>query len=435
MSRHEPFAFKTSSDLLKKAKELSIELPFQKDISPLLNTYHINSVKLPNRFAVHPMEGFDAKEDGTPGELTFRRYKRFAEGGSGLIWFEAFSVIPEARSNPHQLMITNKNLDSFKRLVEHTRNSAYKKFGNSHIFLVTQLNHSGRFSKSEGKLTPLSAQHNPFLDKNPDNVHILSDNELDYLQDKYIDSAKLAEKAGFDAVDIKACHGYLIHDLITAHTRRDSKYGGNFENRTRFLTEIIQKIREQISGVGTAVRMNIYDGIPYPYGFGVSEASSLKIDLTEPKILIEKLADFGCKLINVSTGIPYYNPHLGRPFDRAIPCSDIPDEHPLEGVAHLLNITGELQKHFPKITIVGTGYSWLRQFFPNVAAAVLERGEASLIGLGRSSFAYPDAPKDIMIAGEMNPDKVCISCSHCTELMRNNQACGCVIRDKDIYSR
>ena len=436
MSQHAPFLFKSSADLLKTAENLGIELPFQEEISILFEKFTIGSKNIPNRMTVQPMEGFDADPDGSPSELTFRRYSRFAQGGSGIIWFEATSVLPEGRSNPHQLMLSVRNQDSFKRLVEKTRHWAYNSFGNSHdVFLVLQLTHSGRYSKPEGRPKPQAAYFNPLLDKQTEDVHILSDEELNRIRDKYVEAARLAYLAGFDAIDIKACHGYLVNELLASHTRKSSRYGESFENRSCFLTEVIKNAKGEAPGVSLAVRVSAYDGIPYPYGFGVSRDGSLGIDLNEPKELVRRLIATGCSLFNVTVGNPYSVSHLGRPFDRPLPGATVPEEHPLEGVARLLEINGEFEKEFPEVPFVGTGYSWLRHFLPNVGAAVVDRGEASFIGLGRSSFAYPDAPKDLMATGIMDPKKVCITCSRCSELMRHGHISGCVVRDKEIYGR
>jgi 2,4-dienoyl-CoA reductase (NADPH2) len=434
MSRHEPFTFQSGPELLRKAGELGGELPFQDSVSPLFECLAIGSKTLANRLAVQPMEGFDADTDGSPGELTFRRYRRYAEGGCGLIWFEATSVVPEGRSNPHQLMLHPRNLDSFKRLVDETRRSSQKVFGSSHeIFLVLQLTHSGRYSQPEGQPLRQVADFNPNLDRKPEDVRILSDDELDRYQDKYVEVARLAEQAGFDAVDIKACHGYLVNELLAARTRESSRYGETFENRILFLSEVIQKIRDRTPGLCLAVRLSAFDGIPG--GFGVFGDNPEDIDLSEPKELVRQLAQSNCSFFNITVGNPYEKPHLGRPFDRPLQGASLPEEHPLEGIARLMRITAIFQKEFPDIPFVGTGYSWLRHFFPNVGAAVLQRGEASLIGLGRSSFAYPDAPRDLMSSGALDSGKVCISCSRCTELMRNGYESGCVMRDKEIYGK
>lgn len=434
MARHESFAFKSSSELLQKVGELGIKLPFQDSITPLFGGIQVSSKRIMNRLAVQPMEGFDAKMDGSPSELTFRRYQRYGEGGSGLIWFEATSVVPEGRSNPRQLLLTARNLDSFKRLVEQTRLAAYRMFGNSHeVYLVLQLTHSGRYSRPEGIANPQVACLSPLLDANLDKVKVFSDSELDRLQDEYLNAACLAGKSEFDAVDIKACHGYLVNDLLAAHSRENSRYGGSFENRTRFLSELVQNIRSEVPAVGTAVRFSAYDGIPY--GFGVSQDNSLNVDLTEPKKLVSRLVSFGCSLFNITVGNPFLKPHLGRPFDRLLPGASLPEEHPFEGIARLLRIAAEFQKEFPEVSFIGTGYSWLRQFFPYVGAAVLERREAAFVGLGRSSFAYPDAPRDLMSRGVLEPKKVCITCSRCSELMRNGRVSGCAVQDKEIYGK
>jgi len=436
MSRHEPFNFRSSEELLAKASDLGVEIPFQQDLSPLFEEISLRSKKIVNRLAVQPMEGYDANPDGSPSDLTFRRYKRFSTGGSALIWFEATSVVPEGRSNPRQLWLHRQSVDGFTRLVAEVREEAIRILGAGHdIYCVLQLTHSGRYSKPEGNSQPCVALYNPILDERRENLHIFSDEELDLLQESFIDAACLAGRAGFDAVDIKACHGYVINELLAAFGRQDSKYGGSFDNRVRFLEELINKIRQEVPHIQIVVRLNAFDGIPFPDGFGVSRDESGCIDLTEPKQVISRLVEKGCSLLNITAGIPYLTPHLGRPFDRPVKGSPKPPEHPLEGVSRLLSHTSELQKEFPELPVVGTGYSWLRQFFPNVGAAVLQNKKAAFIGVGRSAFAYPEAPLDLMKKGKMKPKKVCISCSRCSEMMRIGGIAGCVMKDKEIYGK
>jgi 2,4-dienoyl-CoA reductase-like NADH-dependent reductase (Old Yellow Enzyme family) len=134
-------------------------------------------------------------------------------------------------------------------------------------------------------------------------------------------------------------------------------------------------------------------------------------------------------------GSPYFNPHITRPYDTPVPGQAVPEEHPLGGVVRLINATARFSIQFPDMHFVGSGYSWLRQFAPNVAAEVIKRGYASFAGLGRSSFAYPSLPEDLMKHGYANPSKVCITCSGCTRLIRNLRPGGCVIRDKEIYGK
>jgi hypothetical protein len=132
-------------------------------------------------------------------------------------------------------------------------------------------------------------------------------------------------------------------------------------------------------------------------------------------------------------GSPYFNPHVTRPYDTPLPGQKVPVEHPLAGVVKMINGTTLFQKRFPGIQFVGSAYSWLRQFAPNVGAAVVKNGYASFIGFGRSSFAYPSLPADLKNEGRADPSKVCITCSGCTRLIRNFRPGGCVIRDKEIY--
>lgn len=434
MSRHEPFNFRSSAGLLEKASGLGIELPFQQDLSPLFEDITLGSKKIANRLSVQPLEGYDANPDGSPSDLTFRRYKRFAGGGSALIWFEATSVVSEGRSNPRQLWIHTKNVGDFASLVAQTREQAIQSFGpGCAIFCVLQLTHSGRYSRPDGMPRPHIAVYNPILDENKDNLHVFSDDELDFLQERFVDAACLACQAGFDAVDIKACHGYLVNELLAAFGRQNSKYGGLFDNRFRFLRELVRKIRQEIPQIAIAVRLNAFDGIPFPDGFGVSKDEPGCVDLTEPRRVISRLIDEGCSLFNVTVGIPYLKPHLGRPFDRPLPGAPDPPEHPLEGLSRLLSITARLQEEFQELPIVGSGYSWLRQYFPNVGAAVLRDKKAAFIGLGRSAFAYPEAPVDLLEKGALDPKKVCITCSRCTEMMRMGGNAGCAIRDREIY--
>jgi 2,4-dienoyl-CoA reductase (NADPH2) len=208
MSQHARFKFKDKDALLKKADELGVDLPFSNDIQILFEKVKINGKQTQNRFAVHPMEGFDSEQDGSPGELSFRRYRRFASGGSGLLWFEATAVLPEVRSNPRQLYIHKENVDQYKKLVDKTRKFAQENFGSDHNpVLILQLTHSGRYSKPFGKPKPIIAHHSKILDpihKLPPDYPLITDEELDNLQDIYVQAAQLAAEAGFDGVDIKA---------------------------------------------------------------------------------------------------------------------------------------------------------------------------------------------------------------------------------------
>ncbi|MGM0486467.1 MAG: FAD-dependent oxidoreductase [Planctomycetota bacterium] len=436
MSKHKRFHLKNLDMLHQELNGLELDLPIRDDVSILGESVSIDGDRnAANRFAVQPMEGFDSTPEGAPGELSFRRYRRYAEGGSGLIWFEATAILDEARSNSKQLWLHAKSVDTFARLVERTREAARNANGHE-LVMVVQLTHSGRYSKPRGIPKPMIAHRSPILDPKhnlPENYPLVTDAYLDRLQDTYVEAARLAARAGFDGVDIKSCHRYLISELLASHTRA-GKYGGSLENRSRLLREVLQRVREEVPEVFITTRMNVYDAIPYPYGFGVNRDDPTIPDLAEPIELIRAFRELGMPLLNVSIGNPYYNPQFGRPFDHPIVGFEPPDEHPLAGVVRFIEITRRIQQAYPELPVVAGGYSWLRHLMPHVAAGVIGSGGATLIGQGRGAFAYPDSPNDILKSGRMDPDKTCITCSGCTQIMRDGAMTGCVVRDSEIYA-
>jgi 2,4-dienoyl-CoA reductase-like NADH-dependent reductase (Old Yellow Enzyme family) len=433
---HRRFRYREAMELRRDIAALDLAIPWDDDPAPLLAPIRIGDHTLPNRLAVHPMEAFDAASDGTPAELAFRRYRRYGAGGAGLIWFEATAVVEEGRSNPRQFYLHEANVGEFERLVAETRRAASESPGpDQNSLLILQLTHSGRWSKPDGTRRPLIAHHNHMLDAMVDidaSYPLANDGELDRLQDAFVDAARLAASAGFDGIDVKSCHGYLGSELLAAYTR-EGRYGGSLENRARFLVETLQRARSEVPGILTTARINVFDGLPYPYGFGVSRNDPDEPDLTEPLAVLQRLRELGCPIANISLGVPYCRPHLGRPFNRAVPGSPSAPEHPLVGIARHLNLTSELQKALPDLPLVGTGYSWLRHFFPYVGAGAVREGSVSIVGLGRMAFAYPDFARDLMERGTLDPRKSCVGCSGCSELMRDGEQSGCVVRDGDLY--
>ncbi|NQT17818.1 MAG: FAD-dependent oxidoreductase [Planctomycetes bacterium] len=434
MSRHQRFHLKDLGHLRRELAELGLRLPIDEDLSILAEPVTIGRRQTPNRFTVQPMEGFDSAPDGAPGQLSFRRYKRYAEGGSGLIWFEATAVLNEVRSNPHQAYLHRRNVDAYARLVEATRLAAREAFGQE-LVLIVQLTHSGRYSKPTGVPQPIIAHHSAVLDPKHDlseDYPLVTDEYLDRLQDTYVEAAKCADQAGFDGVDLKSCHRYLVSELLASHTR-EGRYGGSLENRARLLCESLERIRQEVPGLFVTTRMNVYDAIPYPYGFGVDRDNPLVPDLSEPIELMRRLLEIGIPLINVSIGNPYYNPHFGRPYDRPVAGVDVPEEHPLAAVVRFVDITRKIQETFPQLPVIASGYGWLRHLMPYVAAGVIRSKGATLIGQGRGAFAYPESVRDVLTTGSMDPAKTCVTCSGCTQIMRDGTMAGCVVRDSAIY--
>jgi len=435
-------------DLQRLNRQVGVFVDAMEDVSILAQPVEFARLTIPNSLAVHPMEGCDGDAQGRPDRLTVRRYERFAAGGAGLIWAEAIAVVEEARANPRQLWLHQGSQEAFAAMVARAREKAAQANGAGHRpVIVAQLTHSGRYSKPGPAPKPIIPQRDPYRDpmapqprpdKNrksriPDDWPIVTDEYLDRLQEAYVEAARIAYETGFDAVDIKSCHGYLINELLACHNR-PGKYGGSFENRTRFVLSVIDRIRAELGDkIRIVTRLGIYDAIPHPYGWGVDKHDYTKPDLTEPKKLIGLLHERGVRLINITIANPYYNPHVGRPFNEPIVGGYAEPEHPLVGVARLIDLTAQVQKEFPDIAFVGTGYSWLRTLFANVGAAGKAKGLVTLIGAGRMGFAYPDFARDIIHHGRMYPDKVCVGCSACTQIMRDAGRAGCVVRDNEVY--
>ena len=430
--QHEKFTYKSLDELKAKAESLKVHLPFSEDISVLAKPLAFGNVVLKNRLGIAPMEGADALPDGSPSRLTTRRYVREAEGGSGLIWFEAISIVPEGRSSAHQLMLTKDNLEQYKRFTEEIKEAGRKANGFA-PYLVMQANHSGRYSNPQGRPAPLIAYRHPEYEKlrPADDSCIVSDDYLKSLEEKFGEAALLAREAGFDAVDIKSCHGYLLAELNSAYNR-PGQYGGSFENRTRLLRNGIAaaKAYETEDFLVTA-RIGIFDGFAYPYGFGVKEEEGAVVNAEEPIRLIRSLyKDYGLPMVNLTMGNPYVSTHVTRPYDHG---KYVPDEHPLVGVARIINGIGAVKKAVPQMVISASGPSYLRQYSDLFAAGAIEEGLCDEMLFGRMSFANPGFANQIMKDGCMDVKKTCVACGKCGDLIRAGKPTGCVVRDTETY--
>ncbi len=458
------FTYQSLQDLASDAERIGapqVRLePDPRRVSAILaRPVTVGGVRVGNSIGIHPMEGCDGDLDGNPGELTERRYERYGRSGAKLIWFEATAVREDGRANTRQLWIRDQTVSRLARMLERTRELHRELYGTADDLLeVLQLTHSGRHSVPRRTI----ACHNPYVDAKtgvaPD-YPVISDDELERLEDAYVGAAKLALQAGFRAVDVKATHGYLLVELLGAR-QRPGRYGGPLENRLRFLRNVLGKIRAELGdGLVLAARLGCFDGlpyykdpatavgvpchyeIPYPYGFGVAPEDPLREDLTEVKEVIRCLAAWGVKLLNVSTGSPYFNPHVGRPFEKPDEGNYEPPEHPLLGVDRHFRIAGQLQQAFPDLPMVGTGYSWLQKYAINAGAANLDEGRIRFFALGRGSLAHPDYPREALERGELDERKVCKTLTYCTFLMRQRNhplgqfPCGCPPFDKEGYGQ
>ncbi|MDR1377411.1 MAG: hypothetical protein LBJ22_07850 [Synergistaceae bacterium] len=441
MAEFKKFDFKSLEELEVCSQELGLDIPFSRDVSALFRPVKIGRLTAPNAIAVLPMEGCDCRLDGSPDELTTRRYRRFAAGGAGFLWFEACAVQQGGRANPRQMFINENTVNDLQKLVDVVHKEADCSVGHRPL-CVLQLTHSGRWSRPTDKSEPVIAQHDPILDqvvKIDKNYPVFTDEQFDALMSDYVAAALLAKQAGFDGVDVKLAHRYLLSELLAAF-EREGRYGGSFENRTRFGLEMIERIRK-LAGDDFLIgcRLSMYDAHPYPYGWGVDREDFWKMDLTEPLKLVRELCGKNVDFMNASLGNVYYKyPYLTRPFNSDTVGGPNPHEHPLESTARIMEATSAAKKASGltarKLVVIGGGYSWLRQFMFHAGAAKIERGQLDLVGMGRMSLAYPDAPEDLRKNGELNPTKVCVACSKCTQIMRDHGPTGCVVRDHETYA-
>lgn len=430
---HEKFMYRSVEEIQKKADELGVHLPFARDTKALLGELAFGGRILKNRMGAAPMEGADSLPDGSPSELTTRRYVREAEGGSAMIWFEAISIVPEGRSSGHQLMLTERNLDSYKKLTDTIR-EAGRKVNGYEPYLVMQANHSGRYSNPDGRPAPLIAYRHSEYEKlrKADDSCIVSDEYLKSLEEKFGEAALLARKAGFDAVDIKSCHGYLLAELTSAYNR-SGVYGGSFENRTRLLRNGIAAAKtHEDEHFQITARIGIYDGFAYPLGFGVKEGGDTIPDYEEPIRLVRALYEEDeIRLVNLTMGNPYVNTHVTRPYDHG---KYIPDEHPLCGVARMINGIGKVKQAVPEMLVSASGPSYLRQYSDLFAAGAIEEGLCDQVLFGRMSFSNPEFPRQILYNGRMDPKQTCVACGKCGDLIRAGKPTGCVVRDPNRMS-
>lgn len=456
MTRYKsPGKFRDVAEFREAWRQLDPEVDCDLEIDahgPLAMPLAVGDLLIGNRFAIHPMEGWDGTPEGLPSEHTLRRWARFGQSGAKLIWGgEAFAVREDGRANPNQLFL-NPDVDvktGLAQLRQATHEAHRESMGDTDGLVIgLQLTHSGRYARPhDSTLKPMRAVANPVLDARfsiaPD-VPTISDSDLEHIRDLYVDAAALAQDVGFDFVDVKCCHGYLLHELLGAKTR-PGRYGGSFENRTRLFTEIIERIRDRCPGLSIGVRVSITDMFPhtaeegsgvgspvglddesgYPYMFGVDDTSLMTPDLTEPIRFLKMLEVMDIFLVNLSIGSPYYCPHVQRPA--AYPPSDgyLPPEDPLRSVIRHLKVARMCDDACPDLAFVGSGYSYLQEYLPYVAQHEVRKGYVGLVGLGRMVLSYPDLPADVLAGRPLQTKKVCRTFSDCTTAPRHGMLSGC----------
>lgn len=454
-------SFKTNDEFREYVRQIGADIePSDSGAAALSSPYEFHSAitgetrVFTNRWAILPMEGWDCLPDGAPSELTVRRWEKFASSGAKLFFGgEAAAVTPDGRANTRQMTITARTAKKIGALRQKSLELHQNFFGTADApFIGLQLTHSGRFCKpnDDRRLESKTAYAHPLLDQKfrcgPENV--LTDGEVERIIECFWSAAKLAQENGFDFVDVKCAHGYLGHEFLTAHDR-PGKFGGSFENRTRFWREIVEGIRREAPGLDIGVRLSLFDFIPFqkgedgagvpmrteesPYRFAFGgDGTGVGVDLTETFAFLTMARSLGVRLIGSTAGSPYYNPHIQRPACYAVADGYLPPEEPLLGVARQIAAVREAKKRFPEMTFIGSGYTYLQEFLPSVAESAVSRGWTDFVGIGRMALAYPELIADSLAGRPLNKRRICRTFGDCTNAPRVGLVSGCYPLD-DFY--
>ncbi|MCA8975391.1 MAG: NADH:flavin oxidoreductase [Planctomycetes bacterium] len=444
-----PGHFRDASALRDRLRELGATF----DLDPILDPAGFTSPlelfgrSLGNRFCTQPMEGWDGTAAGGPTAHTLRRWRNFGRSGADLIYGgEAFAVRPDGRANPHQLHLGPDSERQLRELLAEVA-AGSAETGGGEPLIGLQLTHSGRFARPDGPLAPRIAQHHPLLAQKYSlaaDLPLLTDGELEAIGECYVDAAVVAQRAGFHFVDVKCCHGYLLHEVLASKTRAGS-YGGSLAHRMRLFERIVAAIRAACPGLGIAVRLSAADTVPFEadpdtrigrpmstpgfdwtqHHFGIAADDPTGFDLTEPIAFCRRLEELDIPLVNVSLGSPYWNPHLQRPA--SYPPSDgyLPPHDPLLMVDRHLAVVRSLKQACGAMQFVGTGYSLLQEWLPNVAQHALRSGHVDFVGLGRLVLSYAELPRDVIAGRELQRKRICRTFSDCTTGPRNGMLSGC----------
>jgi 2,4-dienoyl-CoA reductase-like NADH-dependent reductase (Old Yellow Enzyme family) len=374
-----------------------------KDI--LFSPVTIKERTVSNRFTAQAMEGNDGG-GGRPSERTLDRYRNLARGGWGLVISEALSVSETSLARVNGMILNKKNLDGFKRLVEIFKNE------NPGGLLFFQLTHAGERSGAFSERVSLSGGE----------CRILSTDEIEGIKNSFIEAAFLAEEAGADGIDFKMCHGYLGAEMLRPSNIRGDRWGGSFENRSRFLREGVEAIRQKRRSENFILgsRLSMYEGIRGGCGTGGPE--ELIEDLAEMLDVVRLMDDLGMDYVNVSAGIPALTGAITRPTET----SKYLAYHHLRYTKTVKDlIRGENRG----LKVIGSAYSSYKAEAPAMMGEMLGKGYTDLCGFGRQIFADPMTPGKYR-----NGEKVnwCVLCSGCSRLMAAQLNDGCVVYN-DYY--
>lgn len=374
-----------------------------------------------NRFVINAMECNDADDEGNPTEKTFRRYRNLFEGGAAIVDLEAITVQWESRSRKNQLSVMPRNQKALTRFVADLR-----KVNDKPLF-VWQLTHSGELSHTDFSrrvcVKPLPGFGGDVIDEE----------YVDKTIDQFVLSAKIAHDSGADGVDFKNCHGYLDSQILRPYNDRKWKYGGSFENRTRFTYTIYERIMKEINDPNFILgsKVSIWEG--FPGGQGSAGPDSPVMDLTESLALVKGMEERGASFIIVSAGSPSITLALSQPDRR------VPDDCYL----HFTFQKAVRDALKPSTVVIGSAYSVLNNGHNSLLARKKEENTllfwanknirdhvTDMVAIGRQSLADGQLPRKLLEERD-SEIKWCTACDNCIEFLIRQQNVGCATFDKE----
>jgi len=304
-------------------------------------------------------------------------------------------------------------LDSFKRLVE-----TFKRHDDK-CCLLLQVTHSGERSGPFAQsvtVTPYAPAGRADIVRNKD-ARLLSGDEIEKIRELFVESALLAEEAGMDGFDFKMCHGYLCGELLRPSNLRDDKWGGSFENRTRFLREAAREIRACLRSKDFIMgcRLSMYEGIRG--GCGTAASDEIVEDLSEMLEVVKIMGALDMDYVNVSAGIPAATGAITRP-------TEVSKNLVLHQLRYMKAVKGFVKEEGLGLKVIGSAFSTYKEAAPTIMEEMLAKDYVDLCGFGRQSFADPLMPKKVA-AGE--GVCWCVLCSGCTKLMLAQVNDGCIV--------
>lgn len=283
----------------KKAKETGVFLPLQTDTAPLFESAELNGNTVSSRIVLQPEPVFDADETGAPTEATVRRYcDAVIACCCGIVWIEPTAFTADGRADARQLMLTADNAAQFAGLTAAIRSAAQAAHGSAPLIFLT-LSHAGRKALSPVRITKPDAPD--------DRIPEITDDALLHLIVDCGAAAASAETAGFDGIALHASDRTLFGESLAAY-HRGGRFGGDFDDRTRFVRDCYTAMRVASQKLRFAVRLSLSDGIPQPDGWGMAFETESHPDVYEPCLLLNILRElYGIELVAARVGIPGVN--------------------------------------------------------------------------------------------------------------------------------